>query len=202
MASSGSFLFIYLLCFGCAGALLLVHELFPVAGSGGYSWLQCPGSSLRQLLLLQSTGSVGVVDGLGCPMALGIFLDQESNLRPLHWQADSYPLDHQEVPSSGSRLFYSLLGLPHVTSLVEHSVTAEARSNRTLPHPPCPPGVTCSGEAGLQLRTLGQHPVERDTCRERGLLPTASTPSAVTRGSPGGRGSSAPAKPSHDSRLC
>ena len=187
---------------GALGLCCLCTSFFQLPGVGGYSWLQCPGSSLRQLLLLQSTGSVVVVHGLGCPMALGIFLDQESNLRHLHWQADSYTLDHQEVPSSGSRLFYSLLGLPRVTSLVEHSVTAEARSNRTLPHPPCPPGVTCSGEAGLQLRTLGQHPVERDTCRERGLLPTASTPSAVTRGSPGGRGSSAPAKPSHDSRLC
>ena len=76
MASSGSFLFIYLLCFGCAGALLLVHELFLVAGSGGYSWLQCLGSSLRQLLLLQSTGSVVVAHELRCPVALGILLDQ------------------------------------------------------------------------------------------------------------------------------
>ena len=30
--------------------------------------------------------------------ACGIFLDQGSNLCPLHWQADSYPLDHQGSP--------------------------------------------------------------------------------------------------------
>ena len=31
-------------------------------------------------------------------MACGISLDQESNPCPLHWQADSYPLDHQGSP--------------------------------------------------------------------------------------------------------
>ena len=33
--------------------------------------------------------------GLSCPVACGIFPDQRWNLCPLHWQADSYPLDHQ-----------------------------------------------------------------------------------------------------------
>ena len=32
--------------------------------------------------------------------ACGIFPDQGSNSRPLHWQADSYPLCHQAIPKS------------------------------------------------------------------------------------------------------
>ena len=47
---------------------------------------------------LQSTGSVVVADGLSCPEACGIFLEQGSNLYPLHWQADSEPLNHQGSP--------------------------------------------------------------------------------------------------------
>ena len=35
------------------------------------------------------TGSVAVVQGLSCSTACVIFLDQGSNLCPLHWQADS-----------------------------------------------------------------------------------------------------------------
>ena len=31
----------------------------------------------------------------GCSVACGIFLDQGSNLHPLHWQGDSKPLGHQ-----------------------------------------------------------------------------------------------------------
>ena len=47
---------------------------------------------------LQSAGSVVVAHGLSCPVACGIFLDQASKLSPLHWQAVSYPLDHQGSP--------------------------------------------------------------------------------------------------------
>ena len=38
---------------------------------------------------LQSTGSVVVAHGLSCSAACGTFLDQGSNLCPLHWQVDS-----------------------------------------------------------------------------------------------------------------
>ena len=38
---------------------------------------------------LSSTGSMVVAHGFGCPAAWGIFPDQGSNLRLLHWQADS-----------------------------------------------------------------------------------------------------------------
>ena len=38
----------------------------------------------------QSTGSIAVAQGLSCFVACGIFLDQESNPRHLHWQAILY----------------------------------------------------------------------------------------------------------------
>ena len=34
--------------------------------------------------------------GLRCCTACGVFLDQEANLRPLRWQADSLPLGHYQ----------------------------------------------------------------------------------------------------------
>ena len=48
---------------------------------------------------LQHVGSVIVAHGLWCPKACGIFPDQGSNLCPLYWEADSYPLYHQGRPS-------------------------------------------------------------------------------------------------------
>ena len=47
---------------------------------------------------LWSVGSVVVVHGLSCPVACGISPDQGLNLCYLHWQADSYPLGHQDSP--------------------------------------------------------------------------------------------------------
>ena len=48
---------------------------------------------------LQGTwASVVVVHTLSCPTACGIFPKQVLNLCPLYWQADSYPLYHQESP--------------------------------------------------------------------------------------------------------
>ena len=41
--------------------------------------------------------SEAVVHQLICSMAYGIFPDQGLNPYPLHWQADSYPLRHQDV---------------------------------------------------------------------------------------------------------
>ena len=54
---------------------------------GGFSC--CTGSGVCGLQQLWHMGSGVVVHGLGCPVACGIFLDQRSNLRPLHWQVDS-----------------------------------------------------------------------------------------------------------------
>ena len=54
-------------------------------------------------MLFSSCGS-----WLSCPAACGIFRDQESNPRPLHWQVDSYLLDHQGI-ASVLKLFINLL---------------------------------------------------------------------------------------------
>ena len=43
--------------------------------------------------------SVAVARSLNCSNTCGIFPDQGSNTGPLHWQVNSYPLDHQR--SSG-----------------------------------------------------------------------------------------------------
>ena len=48
---------------------------------------------------LRSEGPVLVAHRLRCPVACGVFSDQESNLHPLHWQAEI--LNHwitREVP--------------------------------------------------------------------------------------------------------
>ena len=71
-----------------------VRGLSPVVASGGHSLSQCAGLSPSRPLPLWSTGSrragsVVVAHGLSCSEACGIFPDQGSNPRPLHWQADS-----------------------------------------------------------------------------------------------------------------
>ena len=74
-----------------------------VAASGGHSSSRCAGLSLSRPLLLRSTGSrragsVAVAHGPSCSAACGILPDQGSNPCPLHRQADSQPLRHQESP--------------------------------------------------------------------------------------------------------
>ena len=106
--------------FGQAGSSLLPGVSL-VVESGGYSG--CSASLLQWLLLLQrtdsralrlqklwhvsplvadpglwSTSSIVVAHRLSCSRACGIFLDQESNLCLMHWQADSLPLSHQGSP--------------------------------------------------------------------------------------------------------
>ena len=83
--------------------LVSVRGLPPVAASGGHSSSRCAGLSLSWPLLLRSTGSrcagsATVAHGPSRSAACGIFPDQGSNLRPLHWQADSQPLRHQGSP--------------------------------------------------------------------------------------------------------
>ena len=95
------FIFIYLwLC----RVFVSVRGLSLVAASGGHSSSQCAGLSPSRPLLLRSTGSrragsVAVAHGPSCSAARGILPDQGSNLRPLHWQADSQPLRHQGSPN-------------------------------------------------------------------------------------------------------
>ena len=87
-----SFIFIW----GSAG-LTLLHGPLSSFGAGFSLW--------RLLLLwararglggsrLQSTDSVAVTHRSSGSVACGIFPDQRSNPRLLHWQADSYPLSH------------------------------------------------------------------------------------------------------------
>ena len=57
--------------------------------------------SARRLQQLQHVTSVAVKHGLSCSALppphppCGTFPDQGLNVRPPHWQADSYPLSHQ-----------------------------------------------------------------------------------------------------------
>ena len=51
------------------------------------------------IVTTQDSGSVVVAHGLSCSAECGILLDQGLILCPLHWQADSYPLYHQGIPS-------------------------------------------------------------------------------------------------------
>ena len=64
------------------------------------------GFSLQWLLLLQSTGSVVVEHGLSCSKACGIFPTQGSNPCLLHWQVNSLPLSHQEIPGPVHFVFF------------------------------------------------------------------------------------------------
>ena len=57
---------------------------------------------------LQSTGIAVVVHGLSCSTVCGISPDQGSNLWPLHWQVDSYPLYHW---GSHRKNFWSYKGI-------------------------------------------------------------------------------------------
>ena len=108
------YLFIYLFIYGCVPSSLLCMDFLQLRQARGYSSLRCAGFSLSWFLLSQSTASrrAGFSScgtwaqqlwllgsrmqaqqlwrtGLVALRHVGIFLDQGSNLCPLHWQADS-----------------------------------------------------------------------------------------------------------------
>ena len=93
-------IFIYLwLCW----VFVSVRGFSLIVASGGHSSSRCAGLSLSWPLLLWSTGSrragsVIVAHGPSRSLACGILPDKGSNPCPLHWQADSQPLHHQEGP--------------------------------------------------------------------------------------------------------
>ena len=92
--------------YGCVVSSFLCEGFSLVAASGGHSSSRCTGLSLSRPLLLRSTGSrragsVIVAHGPSCSATCGIFPDQGSNPRSLHWQADSQPLRHQGSPCHG-----------------------------------------------------------------------------------------------------
>ena len=96
--------FIYFIYLWLCWVLASVLGPSPVVASGGHSSSRCTGLSPSRPLPLWSTGSrcagsAIVAHGPSHFTACGIFPDQGSNPRPLHWQADSQPLRHQGSPS-------------------------------------------------------------------------------------------------------
>ena len=99
---------VYLLTFGCAGPSS--PPTCPGRGEQALHPAVARSVSPRRLFLSRSPalgtraaavaalGSVVVAHGLSCASACGIFLDPGSNPRPLHGQADAYPLNHQGSP--------------------------------------------------------------------------------------------------------
>ena len=81
---------------------LFVYVITLVSTSQGYSSggagpPHCSGLPVV-ILRLWSTGSEPAAHRLSYSEACGVFPDQGSNLCPLHWQVDSYPLRHQGSP--------------------------------------------------------------------------------------------------------
>ena len=104
--SFSKYLCIFWLCwvFAAACGLSLIAEWRLLSSCsawashcGGFS--RCGQALGVQASVLQHASSVVVVLGLSCLKECGIFLDYGSNLCPLHWQADSLPLNHQGSPS-------------------------------------------------------------------------------------------------------
>ena len=97
--------------FSCSGAKALAQEW-----AGFSSWA----------LGLENEGSVIMAHGLGGPEACGIFPHQRLNPCPLHWQVDSYPLDHQGSP----KLCFIKISTDSVQSLLNccfsHSVAPDS----------------------------------------------------------------------------
>ena len=87
-------------CFWIHWVLVAAHGAFSSCGEQGLLFvgvnrLLIEVASLAAEHRLESIGSVATVPGLSCSMTCGIFPDQGWNPHPLHWQADSLPLDHQ-----------------------------------------------------------------------------------------------------------
>ena len=107
--------------------LVALRGLSLVVASGGYSSLRCVAFSLQWPLLFRSTGSraTGFSScgnrGLVALWACGILLDQASNLCPLHWQEDTYPLRHQGNPAL---TFFNVISLCFSSSCPKiHKIT-------------------------------------------------------------------------------
>ena len=73
----------------------MIHMLFTVVASLAVEHGLCgTWASIATAPRFQSTGSIIVAHGFGCPAAYGIFL-QGSNPCLLNWQADSLPLSYE-----------------------------------------------------------------------------------------------------------
>ena len=105
----------------------------------------CHGFSCCRTQALAACVSVDMAHRLTCSMAARIFLDQESNPYPLHWQMDSYPLDHQGSPGF---VFYFVL--PEVrgdTNSKGQSSEADAPEPFLLPSAPEVPSTQSTSSA-------------------------------------------------------
>ena len=87
------------------GLLTVVASLALVLGS--YSLWLWPVASVVVAHGLERGGSAVVAHEPSCSMACGIFPDQGLNPCPLHWQADSQPLNHHHGSPSAYILFKS-----------------------------------------------------------------------------------------------
>ena len=76
------------ICFWLCWVFIAAWELSLVAARGATSSCRTQ-ASYRGAQALGCAASVVVVPGLACFVACGIFLDQGSNLCPMHWQVDS-----------------------------------------------------------------------------------------------------------------
>ena len=99
----------YVCMYGCVGSSFLC-EGFPQLWQAGATPHRGAWASHHRGLSLPRTGSrragsVIVAHGPSRSAACGIFPDQGSNPRSLHWQADSQPLRHQGSPE----LFFFIL---------------------------------------------------------------------------------------------
>ena len=72
------------------------------------------------LRLLTAVDSLIVEQGLSNSAAWGIFLDQGLNPCPVHWQADSWPLDHQGNPSISNSYGRTMNSIP---ATLHHSLS-------------------------------------------------------------------------------
>ena len=101
------YLFFSVLVFIAARKLALVGATLHCSTRASH----CGGFSCCRAWALRRATSVVVVQGHCCSATRRIFLDQGSNLCPLHWQVDSYPLDHQGNPQFLSLILSGLLAL-------------------------------------------------------------------------------------------
>ena len=97
------FIYLFIFIYGCVGSSPLCEGFLQLRQVGATVHHGAQASHHRGLSCWRSTdsrcaGSVIVAHGRSCSASCGIFPDQGSNPCPLHWQADSQPLRHQESP--------------------------------------------------------------------------------------------------------
>ena len=98
-----------------------------VAANECYSLVALPGLLLVGASLVVKDGPrewglpVDVALRLSCPAALATFTDQGLKPCRLHWQVDSYPLDHQGSPSCEFFInaFYHVADVPFYSQFIE-----------------------------------------------------------------------------------